>query len=71
MDQQEALGQRQILLAGGLWRIFVFPLAARPSRQIRHQSDGAHAKQTFKGEYLSLLRKFDIAFKEEYVFQSV
>jgi hypothetical protein len=31
-----------------------------------------HAKQMFKGEYLSLLRKnFDIAFKEEYVFQWV
>jgi hypothetical protein len=28
-----------------------------------------HAKQTFKGEHVSLLRKFDIAFKEEYVFQ--
>jgi hypothetical protein len=69
MDQQEALGQREILLVGGLWRILVFPVAARPSRQIRPQSEEHHAKQTFKGEYLSLLRKFDIASKEEYVFQ--
>ena len=30
-----------------------------------------HAKQAFKAEYLSLLRKFDIAFKEDYVFKWV
>ncbi len=28
-----------------------------------------HAKRSFKDEYLSLLRKFDIAFEEKYVFE--
>jgi putative transposase len=30
-----------------------------------------HAKSTFRNEYFTLLRKFDIAFKEKYVFQFV
>ncbi|HKV41363.1 MAG TPA: IS200/IS605 family transposase [Blastocatellia bacterium] len=28
-----------------------------------------HSKRTFKDEYLTLLRKFDIAFKDEYLFE--
>jgi len=28
-----------------------------------------HAKRSFKSEYLSFLRKFDIAFEEKYVFE--
>jgi putative transposase len=30
-----------------------------------------HAKRSFKDEYLTLLRKFDIAFKDEYLFEWV
>src|SRR5215471_8744985 len=36
------------LLAGGLWRIFLFPVAARPSRQMRHPSEGAPRKTTLQ-----------------------
>lgn len=28
-----------------------------------------HAKRTFRDEYLTLLRKFDVAFRDEYVFE--
>jgi putative transposase len=28
-----------------------------------------HAKQTFRNEYLTLLRKFEVEFKEDYVFE--
>jgi putative transposase len=30
-----------------------------------------HAKRSFKDEYLTLPRKFDIAFKDEYLFEWV
>lgn len=35
-------------------------------RQERH-----HQKQSFKNEYMTLLRKFDIAFEEKYVFKFI
>jgi len=28
-----------------------------------------HSKRTFKDEYLTLLRKFDTAFKDKYLFE--
>ena len=37
-------------------------------RYIQNQ-DQHHAKQSFKNEYLRLLRKFDIAFDEKYLFE--
>ena len=42
----------------------------RVVRYVIHQREH-HAKQPYKDEYLTLLRKFDIAFKDEYVFQWV
>jgi REP element-mobilizing transposase RayT len=36
-------------------------------RYIRNQEQH-HSKRTFRGEYMALLRKFDIAFSEKYVF---
>ena len=36
--------------------------------QYIQDQDRHHENQSFKSEYLALLRKFDIAFKEEYVF---
>jgi len=35
---------------------------------IRNQKDH-HKKQTFKEEYMEMLKKFDIEFKEEYLFE--
>jgi putative transposase len=37
-------------------------------RYIQNQ-EKHHQKRTFKSEYLTLLRKFDIAFEEKYVFE--
>jgi REP element-mobilizing transposase RayT len=39
-------------------------------RYIQNQEQH-HKKQTFKNEYMSLLRKFDIAFEEKYVFKFI
>ncbi len=39
-------------------------------RYIQNQ-ERHHAKRTFKDEYLSLLRKFDIAFDEKYMFKFI
>ena len=39
-------------------------------RYIRDQ-EKRHQKNSFKNEYLSLLRKFDIAFEDKYVFEFV
>jgi len=37
-------------------------------RYIQNQ-EKHHQKRSFKSEYLTLLRKFDIAFEEKYVFE--
>jgi putative transposase len=42
----------------------------RVVRYVMNQTEH-HSKRTFKDEYLMLLRKFDIAFKDEYLFQWV
>ncbi|HKP37947.1 MAG TPA: IS200/IS605 family transposase [Pyrinomonadaceae bacterium] len=39
-------------------------------RYIQNQ-ERHHQRRSFKGEYLALLRKFDIAFEEKYVFRFV
>jgi putative transposase len=39
-------------------------------RYIRNQ-EKHHRKRSFKSEYLTLLRKFDIAFEEKYVFEFI
>ena len=39
-------------------------------RYIQHQ-EIHHARQSFKSEYMSLLRKFDIGFEEKYVFKFI
>jgi len=39
-------------------------------RYIQNQ-EKHHARRSFKDEYLTLLRKFDIAFEEKYVFQFI
>ena len=36
--------------------------------QYIHNQEAHHRKDTFKNEYLTLLRKFDIAFDDKYVF---
>ncbi|HEY6328141.1 MAG TPA: transposase, partial [Blastocatellia bacterium] len=40
----------------------------RVVRYVMNQKEH-HSKRTFKDEYLTLLRKFDIAFKDEYLFE--
>jgi hypothetical protein len=42
----------------------------RVVRYIQNQ-ERHHARRSFKGEYMSLLRKFDIAFEEKYVFKFI
>jgi putative transposase len=39
-------------------------------RYIQNQ-EKHHSRRTFRDEYLTLLRKFDIAFKEKYVFEFI
>jgi hypothetical protein len=39
-------------------------------RYIQNQ-EKHHSRRTFKYEYLSLLRKFDIAFEDKYVFDFI
>jgi REP element-mobilizing transposase RayT len=39
-------------------------------RYIQNQ-EKHHGRRTFQAEYLALLRKFDIAFEEKYVFQFI
>ncbi len=39
-------------------------------RYLRNQEEH-HGKSSFKGEYLGLLRKFDIAFEDKYVFDFI
>ena len=39
-------------------------------RYIQNQ-EKHHSRRTFRAEYLTLLRKFDIAFKEKYVFEFI
>jgi putative transposase len=39
-------------------------------RNIQNQ-EKHHSRRTFRDEYLTLLRKFDIAFKEKYVFEFI
>jgi len=39
-------------------------------RYIQNQEQH-HQRRSFKNEYMTLLRKFDIAFEEEYVFQFI
>lgn len=39
-------------------------------RYIQHQ-ERHHKRRSFKDEYLSLLKKFEIEFKEEYVFKFI
>ncbi|MGH9871704.1 MAG: IS200/IS605 family transposase [Pyrinomonadaceae bacterium] len=39
-------------------------------RYIQNQ-EKHHSRQSFKAEYLTLLRKFDIAFEEKYVFEFI
>jgi putative transposase len=39
-------------------------------RYIQNQEEH-HSRNSFKGEYLGLLRKFDIAFKDKYVFDFI
>jgi len=36
-----------------------------------HSQERHHQKQSFKDEYMTLLRKFDIAFDEKYVFKFI
>jgi len=62
------MDQRQTLLAGGL-RAFSYSRSQldRVVKSVMNRKEH-HAKQALKTEYLSLLRKYDIAFKEEYVF---
>ena len=42
----------------------------RVIRYIQNQ-EKRHARHSFKGEYMSLLRKFDIGFEEKYVFKFI
>ena len=42
----------------------------RVIRYIQNQ-EKHHGRQSFKGEYMSLLRKFDIGFEEKYVFKFI
>jgi hypothetical protein len=39
-------------------------------RYIQNQ-EKHHSRRTFRAEYLTLLRKFDIAFEEKYVFEFI
>ena len=57
-------------MAIGLWSFFTHGYREKPKiiKYIRNQEEH-HSKTTFREEYLSFLKAYDIEFKNEYLFE--
>ncbi len=71
LRQQEQMGAGKVQLAGRLWGVFLWPLAIGYHYQVHSKSRKHHSRRSFKNEYLTLLREFDIAFDDKYVFKFI
>ena len=56
-------------MARGIWGIFIQPSALNNVIEYINNQKEHHRKKTFKEEYTDFLIKFNIEFKDEYLFQ--